>query len=99
VNKPRELYETLAVQTKAAAWPGERRRLGTYFDLVETVPLAMTSNNKTNTLAILIGKVFFPRCAPWQQRVNGKCLIWSVVVGLILGLVIAAVTLYRNHQL
>jgi hypothetical protein len=46
----------------------------------------------------LLGKLFFRRQAPWVQRRRMVVILWSLVVGLLSGGVIVALTLAQNAK-
>ena len=48
------------------------------------------------SILVLLGKYFFPREAPWVGRQKIIYLIWSVVVGIIMGAIILVVALWSN---
>jgi len=46
----------------------------------------------------LLGKLFFRRRAPWEQRRKVVVLLWSVVVGVVLGGMCVAMILFQNRR-
>jgi len=49
-----------------------------------------------HSILVLLGKFIFPREAPWVGRQKIIYLIWSVVVGIIMGAIILAVAFWSN---
>jgi hypothetical protein len=46
----------------------------------------------------LMGKLFFRRQSPWAQRRKMVVVLWCIIVGLLSGGVIVALTLYQNAK-
>jgi hypothetical protein len=51
------------------------------------------------SLAYRLGKLLYPRRAPWEQRHKGAILIWTATIGIVLGFGVGVMMLlvYRNH--
>ncbi len=45
-----------------------------------------------------MGKLFFRRQSPWAQRRKMVVVLWCIIVGLLSGGVIVALTLYQNAK-
>jgi len=53
---------------------------------------------KTNIFIYLLGRLFFPRQAPWQQRKNVLNLLGALAAGLFVGGLLVVYVLYQNRK-
>ena len=47
---------------------------------------------------IILGKMFFPKQAPWQQRKNLNLLLGALAVGIVVGGLMVIIFLIENHK-
>jgi len=56
-------------------------------------------NNRSNFSIInLVGKIFFPKDAPWQRRRKTLMLLWAIAAGAITGGIIIAAAFLMNAK-
>jgi hypothetical protein len=53
---------------------------------------------KTAPHVKLLGKILFPKQAPWEQRTSALILLWAIAAGVLMGGLIAAFMLLRNGR-
>jgi hypothetical protein len=62
----------------------------------KTEQSAANRQTKKTMIAILLGKILFPRQQPWQQERDARVILGATVVALVFAGLVALVIFWRN---